>query len=172
MSVAEYHAEIGHTSESAEAPTPTVDKPKPKFGNKKTWACPDCGGQAAVLQNDKMVAACCGVNAVEFDSKFEADRWAVLKVEEKMGNVRKLRRQVKIVIIFHGEPVKYKPSNRIMAYIADFIYESFDGELWNGIIEDTKGFDTKDSKIKRALVSHMTGIEVYTNFKTTKRKAK
>ena len=166
LSVEEYKREVGLDPGEETAP----EKPAPKYRNVKTWGCPDCGSQAIVPHDDKMHAACCGVYAVVFDSKFEADRWAELKLEEKLGSVRKLQRQVKIVISFEGRVVKYKPSNRPMSYIADFVYESFDGSEWVGVVEDTKGFDTKDSKIKRALVCHMTGTEVFTHFKATRNK--
>jgi hypothetical protein len=104
------------------------------------------------------------VVAVKIDSKWEAERWAELHILQKAGEIRNLKRQVPIRLAFNGKPVTYE-SGRKMTYWVDFDYdEKCDGK-WVRVLEDTKGIDTKDSKIKRALVHNMLDIRVRTNFR-------
>ncbi len=81
------------------------------------------------------------------DSMKEARRCDELNFLEKSGKISGLEIQKKFTLI---EAHKYKnmPNERSCCYIADFCY------LENNliIIEDTKGFRTKDYIIKRKLL--------------------
>ena len=109
------------------------------------------------------------VDGISFDSKREAQRWSVLKVRERIGEIRNLDRQVKFPIEVDGKPIRIRskryPKGRIVSYFADFAYEErqdieTECEVWSYIIEDVKGHDTPLSRLKRALVEAIYGVEV------------
>ena len=55
-------------------------------------------------------------------------------------------------------PLLFVPSGRTAVYVADFVYE--DRRLgWAQVIEDSKGFETPEFRIKRAVLAAQ-GIEV------------
>lgn len=109
------------------------------------------------------------VNGIVFDSKREAARYQELLLLEKAGEIKDIRRQVKYVLI----PAQYEnPESttrkgrgrcveRECAYIADFVYKEIlpDGDTLT-IVEDTKGFQTKDYIIKRKLMLSTYGIRI------------
>jgi hypothetical protein len=84
------------------------------------------------------------VDNIKFDSKKEANRYQELKLLEKAKMIEDLRLQVRLEI------VPKQAGERNVVYVADFMY--FDKTLNKCIIEDTKGFKTKDYIIKRKLV--------------------
>lgn len=73
----------------------------------------------------------------KFDSKLEWKRFNTLELLQKNKSISKLKRQVKINL---SSAMDLK-----CFYIADFVYLDSFGEL---IIEDTKGFETKEFKVK------------------------
>ncbi len=97
------------------------------------------------------------VDGIIFDSKKEAKRYQELLMLEKAGVIQNLRMQEKFVLIPSqyvtvgytktGKP-KQKCVERECAYVADFVYLE-DGKL---VVEDTKGFKTKDYIIKRKMM--------------------
>lgn len=111
----------------------------------------------------------CTVNGIIFDSRKEARRYQELLLLERAGVIKSLQRQVKYVLI----PAQYEsferygkngqeltPGKKLIerecAYVADFVYEE-DGKT---VIEDTKGFKTKDFIIKRKLMLYTHGIRI------------
>ena len=113
------------------------------------------------------------LDGIAFDSKKEANRWAELKILEKAGKIEDLRRQVKFVLIpaqyedstevyqrgaNKGKPKKGKLIEHEAAYIADFAYR--DKETDRTVVEDTKGFRTKDYIIKRKLMLERYKIRI------------
>ena len=106
------------------------------------------------------------VDGIIFDSKKEAKRFQELSLLEKAGAIKNLQRQVKYVLIpaqrepdaigKRGGPIKGKLLERECTYIADFVYQE-DGQT---VVEDTKGFRTKDYIIKRKLMLHEHGIKI------------
>ena len=92
-----------------------------------------------------------------FDSIKEYHRWCELKVLERAGLIADLERQVKFTLIpSQKDPVTNKVIERECSYIADFVYH----ENGNTIVEDTKGFKTKDYIIKRKLMLWVHGIRI------------
>lgn len=106
-----------------------------------------------------------------FDSKKEAKRYQELLLLERAGEISNLQRQVKYVLI----PAQKEPSNKVYtrgknkgyckpgkvlerecSYVADFVYTE-DGKT---IVEDSKGFRTKEYIIKRKLMLYMHGIRI------------
>ena len=91
-----------------------------------------------------------------FDSLKEARRFNELVLLERAGLIQDLQTQVKFELIpsqrIDGKVVEYACN-----YIADFVY-SQDGKT---VVEDTKGFKTKDYIIKRKLMLYIHGIRIH-----------
>ena len=94
------------------------------------------------------------------DSRKEAVRWLQLKMMEGAGYITDLKRQVKFVLIptqyGKDENGKKKLLEREASYIADFVYKE-NGEM---VVEDAKGFKTKDYVLKRKLMLSVYGIRI------------
>lgn len=93
-----------------------------------------------------------------FDSQREYKRWHELKLLEKAGQVKELRR---------GEPITLIPKvgkNRPTTYRPDFEYleavKRSGVTIWNLVTEDCKGMRTEVYKIKRKLLRWRFGIEI------------
>lgn len=80
-----------------------------------------------------------------FDSHRELRRWEELKLVERAGKIRNLRRQVKY------ELIPRVGGHRPIAYIADFVYEDGDKD-WQQVVEDSKGFRDRLYKLKCRLM--------------------
>lgn len=106
------------------------------------------------------------LDGISFDSRKEANRYAELRILEKAGLIKNLQMQVKYVLIpeqrepdtlgARGGVHKGRLIEKECAYIADFVYEE-DGKT---VVEDTKGFRTKDYIIKRKLMLKVHGIRI------------
>jgi len=90
------------------------------------------------------------VNGITFDSKLEAKRYCELKLLAKGGVIKDLQLQPS----FELQPSFKKNGKTIRAitYKADFSY--YDNEKAKKVIEDTKGFKTKDYLIKKKLFEY------------------
>jgi len=85
------------------------------------------------------------VSGLTFDSKREYQRWRSLLFMEKSGLIEDLKRQVSFDLI---PTLKYNGKTlRKIIYKADFTYFE-NGKL---IVEDSKGFQTPEFKIKHRL---------------------
>ena len=95
------------------------------------------------------------VDGIEFDSQKEARRFRELCLLERAGKITELQQQVKFELI-PSQRIDGKVVERACTYIADFVY------MENGkkVVEDTKGFKTKDYIIKRKLMLHVHGIRI------------
>ena len=86
------------------------------------------------------------VNGILFDSKLEAERFQQLLLLEKAGEISGLMLQVEFQILKGwtnpetGEKVKSRH------YVADFVYNDRETGAW--VIEDTKGIETPDFRLK------------------------
>lgn len=96
------------------------------------------------------------VGGETFDSKREYDRWMELVLLVKAGQISNLSRQVKFELI-PSQRIGKKVVERACHYIADFVYIDKDGEL---VVEDTKGFRTKEYRIKKKLLLYVHGIQI------------
>jgi len=106
------------------------------------------------------------VDGMTFDSRKEADRYIQLRTLEKAGEIEGLQMQVEFELI----PAQYGPDRitptgkhkrgplleRAVKYKADFVYTNH-GET---VVEDVKGFKTKDYIIKRKLMLWRHGIRI------------
>lgn len=113
------------------------------------------------------------VDGEVFDSKREATRYRELKLLEKCGAIKDLKRQVKYELIpaqkekstkvytkgrKKGQPIEGKTIERAVDYVADFVY--IDTTTGKEVVEDTKGMRTKDYIIKRKLMLYRYGIKI------------
>ena len=106
------------------------------------------------------------VDGIEFASRKEASRYRELKLLEQNGDIQDLQWQVKYILIptqrepavigVRGGVKKGKVIEKEIAYIADFVYNQ--GE--QTIVEDTKGFRTKEYIIKRKMMLYFYGIKI------------
>jgi len=105
-----------------------------------------------------------------FDSKHEYQRYCELELLERGGVISDLRLQVKFVLI----PAQYEPDSvtilksgkekivkgkcieRECSYIADFVYQ-YNGKT---VVEDSKGFRTKEYVLKRKMMLYFHGIKI------------
>ena len=110
---------------------PKTRKSRPKYGNKKTV-----------------------VDGIKFDSKWESQRYLYLKSLEKADRVKNLELQPKFIISVNGQ--------KICTYIADFKYDREDKDgVWEHIVEDAKGVETPEFKLKKKLMKAVHNIDIY-----------
>ena len=91
-----------------------------------------------------------------YDSVKEYRRAKELELLEKGGVIKDLKRQVRFEIIPSQRGDDGKVVERAVTYVADFVYFE-DGKL---VVEDTKGYRTKDYIIKRKLMRYLLGINI------------
>ena len=96
----------------------------------------------------------------KFDSKWEAERYGQLSSMALAGVVKDLERQVKYEIVVNN----YK----ICRYVADFVYILVheDGSK-EKIVEDAKGVQTSDFKLKKKLMKALYDIDIKISKKST-----
>lgn len=88
------------------------------------------------------------VNGIKFHSKKEAARYRTLLLLEKAGTIRDIELQPRFRLVVNGE--------LICTYVADFRYRS-GGQV---IVEDVKGFRTREYVLKRKLMKALLGITI------------
>ena len=90
------------------------------------------------------------IDGITFDSMKEANRYRELKLLEKVGEISNLVLQPVYVLLngfeYKGEKI------RAIKYIGDFEY--IEVKTGNKVLEDTKGFKTKDYLIKVKLLKN------------------
>ena len=90
------------------------------------------------------------VDGVTFDSKREAQRYCELKLLEKAGEIVNLTLQHKFML---QSPFKKNGKTiREICYIADFVYQ--DARNFKIVVEDVKGFKTKEYLLKKKLFEY------------------
>lgn len=106
------------------------------------------------------------VNGITFDSRKEARRYGELLLLERAGAITDLKRQVEFVLLpaqrepdtigKRGGVIKGKTIELAVKYVADFVYT----ENGKTVVEDTKGFCTKDYILKRKMMLYFHGIRI------------
>lgn len=97
-------------------------------------------------------------DGMRFDSVKEYSRYVELTLMQRAGVISDLRRQVKYELI-PAQKVEFPDgiaSERATNYIADFVYQQ-GGQT---VVEDTKGYKTKDYIMKRKLMLWIHGIRI------------
>lgn len=108
------------------------------------------------------------IDGITFDSEKEGNRYNELKLLERAGKITGLQLQVKYILLpsqFGYVPNAQRPGGtkrvcleREISYYADFVYKDADG---NVVVEDTKGFRTKDYIQKRKMMLYFYGIQIH-----------
>ena len=106
------------------------------------------------------------IDGQTYDSRKEARRHQELLLLQRAGVIQDLQRQVEFELIpaqrepdtigVRGGVKKGKTLELAVKYVADFVYK----ENGKTIVEDTKGFKTKDYIIKRKLMLWVHGIKI------------
>lgn len=86
----------------------------------------------------------------KFDSVKEYHRWGCLRLLERAGKIKDLKRQVSF------ELIPKQNGERACNYIADFTYYE-DGKL---VVEDCKGYKTDVYRLKKKLLLWTHGIRI------------
>lgn len=96
------------------------------------------------------------VDGITFDSNKEAKRYGELKLMERAGVIKNLRRQVRFELIpafdVHGK--HYRPTS----YVADFVY--LDAKTGDEVVEDVKGMRTDVYKLKAKMFAKKYGVSI------------
>lgn len=105
-----------------------------------------------VKRGNKYHAVKTTIDGITFDSKKEARRWDLLKLAEQVGEITRLRRQVRYSLDVSGV--------HICDYVSDFEYCCKDGLVgncirWTKVVEDVKSEATRKLplyRLKKALM--------------------
>ena len=93
-----------------------------------------------------------------FDSQKEAHRYAELRLLERGRVIKDLKCQVKFELIPSQRNIYGQVVEKAVNYIADFVYTNL--KTGEQVVEDTKGFRTKEYIIKRKLMLWVHEIEI------------
>jgi hypothetical protein len=91
------------------------------------------------------------VDGITFASKKEARRYGELKLMERAGMISELALQPRFPL--------YIGDDLICTYVGDFLYRAKSGDV---IVEDAKGIETPEFKLKRKLLRAIHGMEIVT----------
>lgn len=133
---------------------------RPKYRNYRFYCCETCGKRYRLK---KLVPqdGCCK-DSLLWDSEKEYRRWGELKLLEKKGEISELQRQLPFRIgILYYKPkcfiyVNHDCFKSEIVYKADFTYI----ENKKLVVEDTKGYHTREYKKKKMLMKKIYGIDV------------
>lgn len=96
------------------------------------------------------------VDGITFDSKREANRWGELKLLQRAGQIRDLKRQVVILLVGRDGPLLAR-KGRQMRITVDFGY--IDTATSLQVYEDAKGMPTRDYEVRKS-VAAAQGVEI------------
>jgi hypothetical protein len=93
------------------------------------------------------------LDGIKFASKWESERYGILKVMQSAGVVRDLKLQVPYRLEINGQ--------LICKYIPDFTYEKQqENGDWEFIVEDAKGVETPEFKLKKKMMLAIHNINI------------
>jgi hypothetical protein len=103
------------------------------------------------------------VDGITFDSAKEARRYGELKLLQAAGEISGLKLQPVFAWTWEGEPLRYPRTKtgrkgQQIKYIADFKY--FDRKRGKRVVEDVKGMDLQEGRIKRAVTEKLFNVEI------------
>ena len=93
-----------------------------------------------------------------FDSRREQRRYQELLLMQRAGKIAGLVRQPRFELIPAQRDKSGKVIERAVKYVADYCYVDLDTGA--AVVEDAKGFRTKDYIIKRKLMLWVHGIRI------------
>jgi hypothetical protein len=96
------------------------------------------------------------VDGITFDSKREASRWLFLKDRERAGEIKDLKRQVRVPLLGRYDKLRTRKGYDMRITI-DFSY--IEESTGARVYEDAKGVPTRDYEVRRA-VAVAQGIHI------------
>lgn len=96
------------------------------------------------------------VDGVAFHSKRESEAWQYLKIRERAGEIKDLKRQVPFEL--YGSTKDGSITQLICRYVADFQY--FDVKKNQTVIADSKGVKTALFILRSKMMKASHGIDV------------
>lgn len=90
------------------------------------------------------------VDGIRFASKKEAKDYETLKMLEKAKKIKGLVLQPRFkfeVVYYRADSINRRSITKTLKYVADFMYE----ESGKMIVHDSKGYETKEFKLKKKL---------------------
>lgn len=94
-------------------------------------------------------------NGITFDSIKEYKRYCELLLLEQSGAITDLKRQVRFELL-PSQKIEGKTAERPVFYIADFVYQ----DHGKTVVEDTKGFRTKEYILKRKMMLFFHKVQI------------
>jgi len=96
----------------------------------------------------------------------EGHRWSKLQLDEKLGLIRGLRRQVRFPLDLGDGRQVLTPTGKVSVYTCDFIYSVPDQDpsgapIWREVIEDHKGYMDKVAELRIAVFEAIYQKKVY-----------
>lgn len=97
--------------------------------------------------------------ALTFDSAKEARRYDELMLLLRAGEIRDLKLQQEYTLM---EAFTTLDGNKVKAirYRADFVYQEKTKDGWQLIVEDVKGYKTREYEMKKKLMADRYGITI------------
>lgn len=89
------------------------------------------------------------IDGITFDSIMEAERYKVLKLRERAGEITDLAVHSPFPLMVDGQ--------LIATYVADFDYLERHGGAWLAVVEDVKGHPTREYRLKKKLFLQIWG---------------
>lgn len=143
MTMEEYQVYLKRKKEPANKTAATVKQAPNKKGG---GAIPHKQNNTKSKYSNKKIL----IDGITFDSLKEANRYRELKLLEKIGEIKDIVLQPVYVLLegfeYRGEKI------RPIKYMGDFGY--IEVKTGNKVLEDTKGFKTKDYLIKAKLLKN------------------
>jgi hypothetical protein len=90
------------------------------------------------------------VDGETYDSKKEARWYAQLRLRERLGDIRNLRRQVRYPLVMAG--------TRVATYVADAVYEEQNSGTWVTVIADVKSPASRANRVYRLKKKMMAAL--------------
>ena len=88
------------------------------------------------------------IQGIKFDSKWESQRYLYLKSLERAGTIRDLELQVRFNLMVNDQKIDK------------------DG-VWHYVVDDAKGVETPEFKLKKKLMKACLGIDILLSKKTS-----
>jgi hypothetical protein len=98
------------------------------------------------------------VDGITFDSQSEAARYGTLKLMQSAKLIRNLQVHPKFDLIIYGKNGPEKLGSGKITL--DFRYEEWRDAEWRDTIEDCKGFDTRESALRRRICEILHGFKI------------
>lgn len=139
------HVKLESRKTEAQVAKPSAELPQGPSRQLDKLRGPDIQPRKSKFSNVWTVA-----DGIKFQSKREARRYQELKILEAAGKIEDLEFQFNLPCTVNGI--------HICDYRADFRY--IDGDTGLSVIEDAKGFKTREYRIKKKLVKACLGINI------------